>query len=400
MKIGIDARFVGPQGTGLGKYTEKLIENLAKIDHHNQYLIFLRKDNWDWQKLPNNFKKIPADVPWYSLAEQIKLPKIFASQNLDLLHVPHFNVPILYRRKFIVTIHDLIHHQFAESSTTTRNPLFFKIKRFGYRKVIDHTIKNSQRIIVPSNFVKNEIIRTFRVNPDKVIVTYEAAEEEYFQSRNKNKPGLDELQTGFGGGEGSYLIYVGNAYPHKNLERLLNAVSIIAKQHSRSELLSSPKTHSGSESKLKLVIVCPRDIFWKRVQSEIKQRQLEDSVELKGYMEPQELTKLFQKATAYVFPSLSEGFGIPGLNAMASGLPVVCSNIPTLKEVYGDAALYFDPHNPKDIAEKIHQVISDDKIRSDLVKKGKSQVQKYSWRRMAQETLGIYKAALSSNPNV
>ena len=366
MKIGIDARFVGPQGTGLGKYTEKLIENLAKIDKKNQYLVFLRKDNWDYQKLPNNFKKVLADIPWYSLAEQTKLPKIFESQSLDLLHIPHFNTPIFYKGKFIVTIHDLIHHQFSESSSTTRNPIIFNLKRIGYRKIISHAINKSQKIIVPSNFVKEEIIRNFKINHQKIIVTYEAAEEEYFSqhpSSNIHHP---------------FLIYVGNAYPHKNLPRLLDAFKILTTNY------QLPTTN--------LIIVCPRDVFAERLQDEIRSRNLENRVELKGYLSPQELAKLFQRASAYVFPSLSEGFGIPGLNAMASSLPVVCSNSPTLKEIYGDAALYFNPHDPKDIAQKIHQIISDDKIRLDLVKKGRAQVPKYSWRQMAQETLEVYKS--------
>ena len=160
MKIGIDARFVGPTGTGLGKYTEKLIINLLKIDRQNRYLIFLRKNNWDYFSFSKsaNFTKILANVPWYSLTEQLKLPKIFAKENLDLLHVPHFNVPILYRDKFIVTIHDLIHNQYAEYATTTKNPIVFKIKRFAYKKVISHAVAKSQKILTPSYSVKNEIV--------------------------------------------------------------------------------------------------------------------------------------------------------------------------------------------------------------------------------------------------
>src|SRR3989344_9234112 len=108
MKIGIDARLIGPEGTGLSTYTQNLIENLQKIDNKNHYSIFLQKNSWQYLKITNkNFTKVLADVSWYSLSEQIKMPQIFKSQNLDLLHIPHFNVPILYRGKFIVTIHDL-----------------------------------------------------------------------------------------------------------------------------------------------------------------------------------------------------------------------------------------------------------------------------------------------------
>ena len=360
MKIGIDARFVGPQGTGLGKYTEKLILNLAKIDKKNQYAIFLRENNWSFLKLNNfkNFTKVLADVPWYSLSEQYKMPSIFSAQNLDLMHVPHFNMPILYKGKFAVTIHDLILHKFKESAATTKNPIIFKLKRFGYKKVIENAVYKSQKIIVPSKFVKSDILKNFKVHPSKIVVTYEAAEEEYFQKTHHSS-----LITHH------YLLYVGNAYPHKNLTSLLDAVKIL---------------------KSRLIIVCPRDVFSERLKNEVAKRGLEKSVELKGYLNPEELSKLFRKASAYVFPSLSEGFGIPGLNAMAAGLPVVCSNIPVLKEVYGEAAYYFDPNDPKDIAKKIKSVLSSVKARSDLVEKGRNQAQKYSWPKMARQTLKVY----------
>ena len=398
VRIGIDARFVGPAGTGLGKYTEKLIENLKKIDSQNQYFIFLRKENWDYLKLGKNFKKILADVPWYSLSEQVKLPKIFEKQSLDLLHVPHFNAPIFYKGLFIITIHDLIHHQFSESSVTTKNPLIFKIKRFGYRFVINYAIKNSQKILVPSNFVKNELIKTFGVNPQKITVTYEAAEEEYCDNQKpafvpssgrretRNQKLLDEYHI-----KTPFIVYVGNAYPHKNLEKFLQAFKILV--HSSKFTVHSTKgsvNHQLSTKNLKLILVCSRDVFWQRLAKQVHDQKLNGRVIMTGYIPARELSVIFRQAKAYVFPSLSEGFGIPGLNAMAAGLPVVCSNIPTLKEVYKDAALYFNPHSPKDIAAKINQVLIDKKTRSDLVEKGREQVKKYSWQKMAKETLEAY----------
>jgi len=394
VRIGIDARFVGPAGTGLGKYTEKLIQNLVKIDSQNQYFIFLRKENWDYLKLGKNFKKILADVSWYSLIEQVTLPKIFRSQNLDLLHVPHFNVPIFYnppgfnllglhersefKGEFIVTIHDLIHHQFAETSTTARNLLIFKAKRLAYRQVIAHAIKKSAKIIVPSKNIKEEVISTFRIDPSKVVVTYEAAEEEYFdnqklETRNPKLLNENHIKTPF-------MIYVGNAYPHKNLEKLLEAFKILTINH-------KPETRN-----LKLTLVCSRDVFWQRLAKQVQDQKLNGRVIMTSYIPARELSVLFRQAKAYVFPSLSEGFGIPGLNAMAAKIPVVCSDILTLKEIYGDAALYFDPNDPEDIASKINQVVSDSKIRSRLIDSGLQQVRKYSWQRMAKETLRVYES--------
>ena len=308
------------------------------------------------------------------------------------MHVTHFNAPIFYKSKFIVTIHDLIHHRFTQESATTHNPYVFKIKRFAYHHVIAHAINASQTILTPSNFVKNEIVKTFRVDPAKITVTYEAAEEEYSRKPQTPDPGTQNLLGEYNIKQ-PFIIYVGNAYPHKNLERLLEAFEILTKRHSRSAQRND-QAHSGSEKELKLVLVCPRDIFWKRLKEKIEELRLEEKVILTGYIPPKELSEVLRSAQVYVFPSLSEGFGIPGLNAMAAGLPVVCSNIPTLKEVYGDAALYFNPGSPKDIAAKIKQVMTDKKTRSELVKKGQNHVKKYSWQKMAQETLKVYETAI------
>ncbi|OGE11121.1 hypothetical protein A3A60_03360 [Candidatus Curtissbacteria bacterium RIFCSPLOWO2_01_FULL_42_26] len=370
MKIGIDARFVGPEGTGLGTYTQNLIENLQKIDYKNQYSIFLRASNWQYLKITNNnFSKVLANIAWYSLAEQIKMPAIFTSQNLDLLHVPHFNMPILYKGKFIVTIHDLIHKHFNQNTTSTNNPLIYKLKRAAFAKVLNHAIKGSAKIITPSKFVKNDIVKNFKVVPSKITVTYEASEKEYL---------TDERSTM---NNQRYILYVGNAYPHKNLNKLLDAMKILDTKY----LIQNTK----------LILICPRDVFARRLTTAIESRNLEKNVELKDYLPAPELKKLFEKASAYVCPSLSEGFGIPGLNAMASGVPVICSNIPIFKEVYADSVHYFDPNDEGDIAQKINKVLKDKKLRDNLFKKEKAQVAKYSWLKMAQETLKVYEEVLS-----
>ena len=377
MKIGIDARFVGPEGTGLGKYTEELILNLVKIDKKNEYSIFLRSNNWNFLKLPKNFKKVLADIQWYSFEEQLKLAGVFSGEKLDLMHVPHFNMPVLYPGKFVVTIHDLIHHQFSEQSTSTKNFLMFKIKRGAYKIIIYSAAKRAVKIIVPSNFVKKQVITAFKIDPGKIAVTYEAAEQEYFSQTQNSRLKTQNLLKKFKIKK-PYIIYVGNAYPHKNLEKLLDAFKILITYH---PLLI---TH--------LVIVCPRDIFFERLRGEIAKRDIESQVVLCGYLESKELKLLFDRAEAYVFPSLSEGFGIPGLNAMAANIPVICSNIPTLKEIYQDAALYFDPNDPKDIAVKINEVLTDKKTRTVLIEKGIEQVKKYSWQKMARQTLNVYES--------
>lgn len=367
MKIGIDCRFVGPEGTGLGKYTEKLVLNLIKIDKRNTYVLFLRKNNWDYLRVSaKNIKRVIADVPWYSFAEQLKLLKIFSRENLDILHVPHFNMPLIYSGKLVITIHDLIHHEFTQESATTRNLVIFKVKRLAYNLVITLAVKKAKKIIAPSNFVREKLIKTFKLQKEKIITIYEAAEEEYFGETQNSKPKTQ-----------NYLIYVGNVYPHKNITRLLDAIKILT-------------TDYGLRT-INLMIVCPRNVFWQRLKEQIDKRELSKVVQTRGYTTPSELAGLFRGASAYIFPSLSEGFGIPGLNAMAAKLPLLASDIGVFREIYGNAALYFDPKDPKDIAAKIKKIISDSKERSLLIERGEEQVSKYSWQKMAKETLKIYK---------
>src|SRR3989344_5807666 len=273
MKIGIDARFIGPEGTGLSTYTQNLIENLQKIDDKNHYSIFLHKNNWQYLKITNkNFTKVLANISLYLLSEQIKMPQILKSQNLDLLHIPHFNVPIFYSGKFIVTIHDLIHNHFPQTTATTQNLLLFRLKRIGYHRIFKNAVTRSAKIITPSNFVKEDLITTFKLNPSKIAVTYESAEEVYFSSQKPYT--INHTQS---------LIYVGNAYPHKNLNSLLDALSVLNFKFK----ISRQRRGSPKATNLKLIIVCPRGIFASRLTAEIEKRNLKNKIELLGWQNPQ-----------------------------------------------------------------------------------------------------------------
>lgn len=173
LKILIDARLYGPKNTGNGRYTKELIDNLARIDHKNDYIILFKKEGFNEINLPNNFKKILADFKHYSFEEQFKLPFIINKFKPDLVHFPHFNVPILYFGKFVVTIHDLIMHKYTGGEATTRKFPIREIWRLGYHIAFMKAIFGSVKIIVPSNYVKNEIINYYHINPEKIEVTYE-----------------------------------------------------------------------------------------------------------------------------------------------------------------------------------------------------------------------------------
>ena len=174
MRIGIDARFLGSKGKGLGRYTQKLIENLEKIDPENQYVIFLRQENWSqYEPKSPRFKKVLADFRWYSLAEQMWFPAKIYRERLNLMHFPHFNVPIFYFKPFIVTIHDLILRHFPTHRSSTLGPIKYWLKNIAYRIVIWLAIRRAKKIIVPSNYVKKDILNNFNMDEEKIIITYE-----------------------------------------------------------------------------------------------------------------------------------------------------------------------------------------------------------------------------------
>ena len=173
MNILIDARLYGPKDTGIGRYTQKLVENLVKIDSRNNYIIFLRKNDFSDLNFPKNWTKVLTDFKHYSFAEQFKLPILLWKYKADIVHFPHFNVPLFYFRKYIVTIHDLIMHKFIGGEATTRPFPIYQIWRLGYHIAFIKAIYGSIKVIAPSNAVKDEIVDFYKINPKKVEVTYE-----------------------------------------------------------------------------------------------------------------------------------------------------------------------------------------------------------------------------------
>lgn len=381
MRIGIDARFLGPVGKGLGRYTQKLIENLEKIssqkkttfDKTNQYFIFLRKENFDeYQPKDKNFHKVLADYRWYTFSEQFKFPFLLRKYKLDLVHFPHFNVPIFYFGKFIVTIHDLILVHFPTTRSSTLSPLIYWIKFLAYKMVIKSALFRSNKIIAVSRFTKKDILKEYPKIPNKkVTVIYEASEECFMSSPNKD----EEILSRYGIIK-PYLIYVGNVYPHKNPERLILALDLARKKIKN----------------LKLVFVGGKDYFYKNLETFVSEHRIKNII-FSGYAPDYELNILLRNAVAYVRPSLYEGFELPPLEAMAKGVPVLSSNHTCALEILEDSALYFNPKNIKDIAQAIIKIYQDKSLRQRLIQKGYQQIKKYSWERMAEKTLKLYNSA-------
>jgi len=370
MRIGIDARFYGPIGKGLGRYTQKLIENLEKTDQKNQYFIFLKKENFaEYVPQNKNFQKVLADFKWYGFSEQLKFPRLLRKYELDLVHFPHFNVPIGYLGKFIVTIHDLILLNYPTIRSSTLSPFLYWIKFTAYKIVISSAVHRSRRIIAVSRFTKDDILKNYpRIPEEKVAVTYEACDDYCLFNFRKD----DEILPRYGI-QKPYLLYVGNVYPHKNPERLVMAMKKIEIENEQP----------------RLVFVGGEDYFYERLRGLVEKNNVKNIV-FAGFVPDYDLDALFRNALAYIRPSLHEGFELPGLEAMSRGVPVLVSDYPCSREILGDGAAYFDGKDVTSIANAIKNIFTNEAIRQELIIKGYEQAKKYSWRKMAEETLALY----------
>lgn len=368
MKIAIDARLINE--SGVGRYIRNLLENLALIDKDNNYFILLKKRDLESFNFGKNFKNIEADFKWYSVAEQIKLPKLLYSLKLDLVHFPHFNVPVFFKGKFIVTIHDLIHQHFTMNRATTLDPLMYRIKQFGYKKVFNFAVSKSEKILVPSEFIKGQLEKEWKVKPSKIVVTPEGVDPKLLNNKDRHNPKVKLKIVGKIGIKKPYIFYVGNAHPHKNVESLIKAFRIIKEKHPGLALVMAGADH----------------YFWKRVKLEYT----DPEIIYTGFVTDQVLAALFANAELFVMPSFEEGFGIPILESFANNCPVVCSGIGSLKEVGSDACIYFNPASLEDIIEKIDATLGNEKLRKSLIEKGSKRMNLFSWRKLAEQTLGVY----------
>jgi len=391
MRIGIDARFFGPAGKGLGRYTQKLVENIEKIyiqekEVHGQdvdFFIFLRQENFaEYVPQHKRVYKVLADCQWYTFKEQLEMPILLRKYDLDLVHFPHFNVPILYGRKFVVTIHDLILIHFPTLRGTTLNPLIYWLKFAAYKFTIAWAIWRAEKIITVSNFTRNDILANYRVEAEKIQVIYEASDDYCNIANRKDADVLKQygLETDNYGIIKPYILYVGNAYPHKNLERLIRAFSRL------NIAMDAPN----------LMLVGKADYFYDNLKKIVAKEGIRNVI-FAGFVPDCDLDTIYKNATAYVFPSLYEGFGIPPLEAMAKGVPVASANHECMQEILGESAAYFDATDEADIEKVIRALVQDKSWQEKLITAGYQQSKKYSWERMARETLEIYNKILGVN---
>jgi glycosyltransferase involved in cell wall biosynthesis len=371
MKIGIDARFFGPKCKGLGRYVQKLLDYLEEIDHKNEYFVFLTKEGFaNYQPQRSNFKKVLANYRWYTFKEQIFFPGLLNRYKLDLVHFCHFNVPIFYFRPFIITIHDLILFHYPTIKNTTLNRFFYFFKLGAYHLVIRSAMLRAEKIIAVSEFTRKDIISKMGVKENKTIVIYEGYEIQ------KNSPENDKRGNDFSSKYDimkPYIIYVGNAYPHKNLEKLCLAFDLLQKKFDG----------------LKLLLVGESDYFYDCLEKFVKEKQIKNII-FTGFVDDIELDYLYKNAECFVFPSLYEGFGLPPLEALSRGTAVACSMAGSIPEITGGKVEYFNPEEENSIADSVGRVLSDKKYAKKIVWRSNFLLEKFSWRKMAKEIKDEY----------
>ncbi len=363
-KIVIDARELR---TSTGRYVERLLYYLQKTDTKHSYIVLLKPtDMAGWQPTNPNFKKLAAPFKEFTFSEQLGFKKLIKSLDADLVHFAMVQQPIWYRGKVITTMHDLTTCRFKNPS---KNGLIFWFKQQVYKYVNKRVAHKSRAIIAPSKFVADDVATFARIKRNKIYVTYEAAD--FIPGHAEPIAALREKK---------FLFYLGRPTPHKNLGTLLEAFKILRREH----------------PDLLLVLGGKKDALYAQHEKHVKQMGLSKCVVFTDFVTEPQLKWLYQNCQAYVFPSLSEGFGLPGLEAMMHRAPVAASEATCLPEIYNSAAQYFNPLDPYDMARTIGEILTNKRLRTEMIIAGHKQADKYSWARMAEQTLKVYEKALSS----
>lgn len=377
-KIAFDARFYNEAGPG--RYVKNILENLELLDQTNKYFVFLKKEHFDvYEPKSSNFIKIEANYPWYSFSEQILFLAKLIKYNPDVLYVPHFNIPVLFPKKIITAIPDIIMHSFSTEQGTTLPKPYFKLKKFIYKLVTRWAIYRSSYVIVPSYSTLNDIHNVFGTSKQKLVYAPEGVDSSISTLNMENESYLQQL-----GITKPYILYVGSMYEHKNIQRLIEAYEKLVKE---------------SNFQYNLVLAGKSDNFSLKIEQLIGSKNLQDKIFIPGQKEKindSQMNRLRANCEFYVFPSLKEGFSLTPMEAMVFNKACVISSIECHKEIYGDSVLYFDPLDTNNIAQKVLDISQNTEMQSELIKKGQELLTKYSWQNTARITLDSINSALNN----
>ncbi|OGE76009.1 MAG: hypothetical protein A3C85_00555 [Candidatus Doudnabacteria bacterium RIFCSPHIGHO2_02_FULL_48_21] len=362
MRIGIDMRMAGT-GEGIGRYCEELVRHLAEIDHENEYFLISSSQFPIFNEFSRpNFHLVRVKSRYYSFMEQTYFIWELFNLRLDLMHFSSFNVPIFYPRRFIVTIHDVIHHRFPGRKKTRL------LHRLAYRATIWLAAKRASKVIAVSETTAEDIRSVFGINKEKIAVIYEGAmakTAEAGQNHHYEKP---------------FLLFVGVWRQYKNLPKLALAFDILREKY---------------KIDANLVLAGKIDPFYPEIKKTVFSIKNSMHIKAPGFVSDQELANLYQKATIFVLPSLVEGFGLIGIEAQTAGKPVAASDIPVLREILGQGAVYFNPDDEQDMAEKIADLWLDENKAQMLANKGLENAKRFDWKNTALQTRALYEGAIA-----
>jgi glycosyltransferase involved in cell wall biosynthesis len=361
MHIVIDARIIN---SSTGRYVERLLHYLQQVDNDNNYTVLVPSKDLDyWKPTASNFSIKVADYANYSFSEQLGFKTLLDNLHADLVHFCMPQQPIFYRGASVTTFHDLT---LFDTYNSDKNWLTFHAKQLVARVIFPMIAHKSRHIITPTEYVRRDVSTRLSVPMDKITTTYESADAVEGMAKSYEHPFKE------------FILYVGQQSDYKNIKRLGDA---------HQKLL---ETHPD----LGLILVGNKNASALKTEAYFKEKNYKNIL-FTGFVDDDQLAWLFKNCRSYIFPSLMEGFGLPGLEAMVYGAPVASSNATCLPEVYGKAAHYFNPTDSNDIARAIEDILSNPSYRDELIANGFSQAKKYSWRRMAEQTHAVYMNVLN-----
>ncbi len=373
MRIGINGRFLMAKQTGVQRAAYNMVSALVRNDRCNSYFIFTGegesvKRDWDFPNVTVVTSHLRAGETLRNMLwEQITLPRLAKAYKVDLLHSPANMAPLFYSGKSVIHIHDLCF---------IVNPHWYSFAfRNWYRFVIPHIVRKATHVVTNSNNSRNDLMQYCGVSSEKVSLVYWAVDESFLQEQAGQVDEVDRPRK-------DYILYVGSLEPRKNIKRLVEAYIALRKAH--------------PSLKTKLVLIGGESPLFADLSLVI--REFREDVILKGFVNEAVLREYYRDANLVVYPSLYEGFGLPPLEAMASGTPVLVSQNSSLPEVVGDAALSFDAVNVAELQSSIYKVLSEPQLRQQMILAGYKQVRRFSWDRVCRNILGIYNRTYCGRP--
>jgi glycosyltransferase involved in cell wall biosynthesis len=370
VRIAIDVRKL--HDFGIGTYVRNLLRQLARLDNTSEYVLISRPDDRETlAALGPNFRAVAETASPYSVKEQFTIPAQLRRERVDVFHVPHYVLPPLVGCKSVVTIHDCIHLVFPQYLPN-------RLAHTYAHAAMWTAAHRARRVLTVSEASKRDILRFCRVPAGKVDVIYNAIDDRFGVAPTAEEIRVvrERFQL-----HDPFVLYAGNIKPHKNLERLIEAFSLVRR---------------GPFEQTKLLIIGDEISKYATLRRAVHHFKQHKYVRFHGFVSDATLAVLYRLAAVFAFPSLYEGFGLPPLEAMASGCPVVTSNVSSLPEVVGDAALLIDPYDPRALADAIHRVLIDCQLRQTLREKGLARARIYSWERSVARVHNVYEEVAAS----